>query len=376
MNPRRFHAGMLVAAVGIATGFGLTERAARACSPGMSAPTTAFPAAGATEVSPQTSIVLRTGSDGLPAGLALLANGSPVPLPVITRLGSGLTPAGHATFFQLRGPLMPSTNYALVSAGTGAGGPMTAELTHFSTSATYDKTQGTVPVINSLRLWRGHYPDSEVAAGGCVFSAYEGYFAVDFTAGSVPGTPPDEVVSILTLSSKQTPLVQSLVFMGLDELPGGFMENPSGNIPLPGGGSLSAPGALWKPVLETGGTTCATISTFGRNDLAALPLQSNTVCVPVTSVDSPELASGVGGAGGADAAGGRGVSSQNGGDAGTLGGGGIGGAGGGGVVACSGKEKSGCSVDPEAGDFGHSIPALGVALLGLVASIGSRRARG
>jgi len=93
-------------------------------------------------------------------GLMLLANGSQVPLPAISPLGSGLTPAGYADFSLLSGPLMPSTNYTLVSAGTGADGPTTVELTHFSTSATYDKAQGIAPVIKSVRLWRAHYPES------------------------------------------------------------------------------------------------------------------------------------------------------------------------------------------------------------------------
>jgi len=312
----------------------------------------AFPAPGATDVSPQTSIVLRTDFDALPAGLALLANGSQVPLPAISKLGPGLTPAGHAIFFQLYGPLMPSTNYALVIAGsaTGASGPSPVELTHFSTSATYDKAQGTAPVINSVRLWRAHYPESEVGAGGCVFAAYEGYFDIDFAAGTVPGTPPEEVVSILTISSRQTDLLQSLVFMGLDQLPGGFVTSAGGNIPLAGGGALSAPQALWKPVLEADGTTCATISTFGRNNLAAPSLQSNTVCVPVTSVDSPHLTPGAGGAGAAGVTGGAGAS----GSAGAPG------------ATGTTRGSSGCAVMPAGTARGGS--ALVLAALGLMAA--------
>ena len=124
-------------AIGIAVSWWLGESAARACSGGLTAPMAAFPAPGATDVSPQTSIVLRNVNvDDPRAGLTLLANGSPVPLPAISRLGSGVTPVGYADFARLSGPLMPSTDYTLVIAGTGAGGSTTVELTHFSTSAT------------------------------------------------------------------------------------------------------------------------------------------------------------------------------------------------------------------------------------------------
>jgi MYXO-CTERM domain-containing protein len=319
----------------------LTEEEAGACGGGMVAPIAAFPAPGATDVPLETAIVVRSGSEGMPGGLNLLVNGSAVPLPASLPLGHGLTPEGHAWFFQLAGRLMPSTSYALVIASPNpdASGAATVELTHFSTSADYDKTPGSGATINDLRLWRGHYPKSQVGAGGCVSAEYEGYFALDFTAGTVRGTPPEDVISILRLESSETRLIQSLVFMGLDKLPGGFEEDRGGNIPLPGGGSLSVD-ALWKPVLEAGGTTCAWIEIAGRNDTYTAPFASNSVCVPVTSVDSPDLTQGAGGAGGASAPGGVGTAGGN----------------------------SGCSVVPARGGG-----ALVVAMLALVARRRRRR---
>lgn len=358
---RNSRAGALAfATLVFGTSFALTERVAGACGGGMAPPSAAYPAAGATEVSPQTSIIVRSEFDGLPAGLALFANGSAVPLPPAIRLDIGYTGAGRSWFFQLSGPLMPSTSYTLVSAAPGAaGGTATVELTHFSTSASYDKAPGVAAVINGLRLWRAHFPKSVVGAGGCVFAEYEGYFDLDFTPGTVPGTPPDEVVSILRLSSTKTALAQTLVFIGLDELPGGFTEASGGDFPLPGGGGLSpSDAALWKPVLQADDTVCASIETFGRNDLAAERLQSNMVCVPVTSVDVPYPMLGPGGSGGAHEAGGPGGTAA-----------GQGGAGAPGNAGTAGG-NSGCSVVPIR-DGG----ALAIVTLGLVAAARRRRRR-
>jgi len=272
-----------------------------ACSPGRPAPTAAFPASGALSVSPQSSIFIVAGNTA-PAGLTLRANGAPIsPPPTISSLGFGLTPGGPGTFYRLAGPLQPSTDYSLEVEGA-AGEPV--ELTHFSTAATYDKTAGVPPTIGSLRLWRVHYPVSLVGAGGCVFSEYEGYFALDFTPGSVPGTPDAEVVSVLTLSSMQLGTTQSFVFQGITTLPGGFRPAVDGDgVVLPEGGELSASAALWKPNLEPGRTFCASITSYGRNDLAAPLLQSPSVCATVLGIE----AAGAGGAGGMAGTGGTGA---------------------------------------------------------------------
>ena len=263
--------------------------AAFACSGGAAATAVAFPSSGAVGVSPQSSIFVVSAD---PTGLVLRANGAVVsPSPRITNLGLGLTPSGLGTFYRLAGPLQPSADYALQAPGADG---TALDLTRFSTAATYDKTPGVAAAIGSLRLWRVHYAPARVSAGGCVFSEYEGYFALDFTPASVPGTPDAEVVSVLTLSSEELGTTQTFPFQGISALPGGYVPNLTGDgATLPEGGALSASAALWKPNLEPGRTFCATITSYGRNDLAAPLLQSPPVCATVVGI---ETTSGAGGA--------------------------------------------------------------------------------
>ena len=284
-------------------------RLARACGPGTTTPATAFPGANATEVSPQSSIFVVSSFDGLPS-LGLLAKGDDAPLPATKRLGLGLTAQGFGYFFQLAGPLQPSTDYVLQQSASG-GAP--SSLTNFTTAATYDKTPGTPAVIHDLRLWRVHYPSSRVNAGGCVFSEYEGYFAFDFDPPSIPGTPAAEMVSVLSLTSPDLGTTQQLVFTGVSSpLPGGLVTALSGDgVTLPEGGALSAGAALWKPNLEPGRTYCATIATYGRNDVAIGPAQSASVCATAVGLDAPGVG-GAGGAGGLGAGGGAGTTGAGG----------------------------------------------------------------
>jgi len=288
--------------------------AAVACGGGAAAPPVAFPSSGAVGVSPQSSIFIIAGSAAA-ADLALRVNGTVVsPAPLLTTLGPGLTPAGRSTFYRLAGPLQPSADYALEISGT-AGTPVT--LTQFSTAATYDKATGLPPAIANLRLWRVHYPPDRVQAGGCVFSEYEGYFAFDFTPAIVPGTPDAEVVSVLTLSSEQLGTTQTLAFQGISALPGGLVPVLGGDgVALPEGGALSSSAALWKPNLEPGLTFCATITSYGRNDLAAPLLQSAPLCATVVGIETSRGAGGspqTGGAGGSSYPIGNDVASSSGG---------------------------------------------------------------
>jgi hypothetical protein len=281
----------------------------------MAAPDSALPATGAQDVSPQTSIVLVTGAQEVPAGLELVAAGVSGPLPGIRPLGSGLTANGSANFWVLDSALQPSTDY-VVRVADAAG---TRELTHFSTAATYDKAAGTPAQISRLRLWRVRYPVSEIAAGGCVFSEFEGYFALDFTPGTVPGTPPEETVSALSLTPKTGGDSMHFVFAGITSLPGGLITatSPGVGVSLPDGESLSPAAALWKPELQPDREYCAAISTFGRNDRAAPPLSSNVVCAAVTSIDTT---SGTGGTSGGAMGGTTGGTADNAGAAGSGGG--------------------------------------------------------
>jgi len=343
MRPSRL-AFALLCALPLAAG----ARAAWACGGGTIAKAKAFPGAGATDVSPQSSIFLVASSQEVPPGLTLLADGQAVALPGVTSLGTGLAADGWASFYRIAGPLMASTSYALQ-----AGVPAPASLTQFSTAAAYDKDPGTAAAVNSLRLWRVHYPPARVNAGGCVSSEYEGYFALDFTPASIPGTPAAEVVSVLTLSSEQLGTAQSFVFSGITALPGGLAPAVSGDgVVLSSGEALSAGAALWKPDLETGRSYCATIVSYGRNDLAAGPLQSAKVCATVVGLDSGNTTGGGGAAGG----GGTGAGGQGGGTgAGGAAGGGVSGGGGGAGAGGAG----GASPDGPAGSGGTTSYPIG-----------------
>jgi len=327
-------------------------------------------------------------SQEVPPGLTLLANGQAAALPGVTSLGTGLAADGWASFYRIAGPLVPSTSYVLQ-----AGVPAPATLTQFSTAATYTKDPGTAAVVNGLRLWRVHYPPARVNAGGCVFSEYEGYFALDFTPASIPGTPAAEVVSVLTLSSDQLGTAQSFVFSGITALPGGLAPAVSGDgVVLSSGEALSAGAALWKPNLETGRSYCATIVSYGRNDLAAGPLQSAKVCATVVGLESGNTtggggAGGAAGGAGAGGQGGYGAGSGRGGAAGREvsgeGGGGGGGAGAAGAVGSGGTtsypigddtlQGQGCSCAAAPGTETGS--AAGVTVAMLVAGLRRRRSR-
>ena len=126
---------------------------------------------------------------------------------------------------------------------------------------------------------------SEVGAGGCVFSELEGYFAVDYTLAVVPGTPAEEIVSVLRFAPADHGATIQFVFAGLSQLPNGFIQGPGGRIPLPDGNSLS-PTAQWKPDFRPGVEYCASISSFGRNDLAAPALVSEPICATVAEIDT------------------------------------------------------------------------------------------
>jgi len=274
---------------------GLYSRQVRACGGGLAASDSALPPTGATEVSPETSIILVTGGLAIPADLHLLAEGVELPLPAIASIGQGMTASGGASFWRLLGaPLSPSTSYVLE---TGAGASAKV-LTQFSTAASYDKGPATPATISGLRLWRARYPLDRVAAGGCVFAEVEGYSALEFTAPALPGTPAAEVVNVLSLAPKNGGGSQVLVFSGLTEIPGGLVDHAiaGDGVTLPGGGGLSAAAALWKPELAADLDYCATITSYGRNDLALGIVSSNVACAPVTSVGEASAAgSGSGG---------------------------------------------------------------------------------
>jgi hypothetical protein len=231
------------------------------------------------------SLFLISGTAAIPAGLTLQAAGQPVIMPAITALGSGVMGAASATFWQISSYLQPSTAYVLSYSNNG----VATELTHFTTAASYDKISGQAPVLENLRLWRVHYPVDQVAAGGCVFGEYEGYIDLDYQDGSLPGTPAEEVISVLRLEPKTGGSSQTFVFAGTTHFEGApQMWDPAtaAFADVPDGGLPSPVYALWKPALEPDREYCATLTLYGRNDLAMPGVTSNSVCVPVINASA------------------------------------------------------------------------------------------
>lgn len=258
---------------------------ARACSGRPPSATVALPASGAVEVSPMSSIFLVSGTASIPAGLTLQAAGQPMTMPAIMALGSGVMGAAGATFWQISSYLQSSTAYVLSYSNNG----VATELTHFTTAASYDKSPAQAPVLESLRLWRVHYPVDQVAAGGCVFGEYEGYIDLNYQDGSLPGTPAEEVISVLRLEPKTGGSSQTFVFAGATHFEGAPQQwDPAtaAFVDVPDGGLPSPVYALWKPALEPDREYCATLTLYGRNDLAMGNVTSNSVCAAVINASA------------------------------------------------------------------------------------------
>ena len=236
------------------------------------------------------SIFLVSGYGAIPAGLTLEAAGQAVTMPDIALLGSGVS-GGSATFWRISSYLQASTTYVLSTTNGGA----TSELTRFTTAASYDKNPGQAPVLDNLRLWRVRYPVSQIAAGGCVFAEYEGYIDLNYQDGSLPGTPAEEVITVLTLEPKTGGDRQTFVFAGLSHFEGApLYDSATGAvIDVPDGGLPSPVYALWKPTLEPDREYCATLTLHGRNDQAMGNVMSNSVCTTVMNISA-------GGGGGSD----------------------------------------------------------------------------
>jgi hypothetical protein len=256
--------------------------AAVACGARAAPPMTALPRSGATDVSPQSSIFVSVPS-GLPAGHTIEADGQPVSLPAGQPLGSG--PMG--SWLRLPGALIPSTSYVVRVQDGG----MTKELTRFTTAAAYDKAPGTPAKLTGLRLWRAHYT-GVIGGGDCVFSEYEGYIDLAYEPGALPGTPPDEVINVLTLAPKTGGASQTFTFTGSQRLHLAQTYGATGNelVDVPPGGVPSPVFAAWKPELAPDRVYCATLTLYGRNDLAALPAVSEQVCAPVTNLEPDKIA--------------------------------------------------------------------------------------
>lgn len=254
-----------------------TARLALACSESP-APLAAFPASGATDVPPASSIVV-VGRRGVPPlGLSLQAAGTPVFLLPTQSLGVGRASEMLAEFYRLPGPLEPGTAYVLWFTDPQSMVPP-RELTRFTTAAApaADQPAGTPARLDRLRLWRVRYPVAEISRGGCVFDEYHGYIRVSYQDGTVPGTPPAEVINTLSLVPENGTVAQTFVFTG-GPFTGVFPGNPDGEVPSPSS-------ATWRPELAPDRRYCLTLQQQGRNDLAVPPLRSNTLCAEVMNVD-------------------------------------------------------------------------------------------
>jgi hypothetical protein len=250
----------------------LTWNTASACSAPSPARTTAYPVSGASDVSTMTSIKLILGAQRSPATLSLTGANTTISLAGAQSLGSGFHNGGHGSFWLFSQALSPSTEYVVTDSSTGS----PVELTRFTTAAGYDKIQGPSATLGSLRLWRVRYPVSQIAAGGCIFAEYEGYIELNFPAVTLPNTPAEEVVQVVQLTPRTGGLTQSMVYSGNATRLGTALD----------GNGWPAPHLVtWKPELAPDRDYCATITFYGRNDLALLPLQSSTICAPVTSLD-------------------------------------------------------------------------------------------
>jgi hypothetical protein len=237
---------------------------AQACSRA-AATTRAFPAAGAGDISPRSSIYVAHDVE-TPLELTLEANGMAVPISAMEPLGDGW----GGSWMKLTPELVPLTTYVLRTREKGA----PVEITRFTTAAAPGASPGVAPRLETLRLIRVHHPSR--LAGSCVTSEFEGSVELTYQPGVVPDTPPGEVVNVATLTPKAGGPSQRHVFPGLD--PGG---DSARMLPSPSFG-------IWKPQLDPDGELCLTLTHHGRNDRAFPALESQPLCAKVTTVEAPD----------------------------------------------------------------------------------------
>jgi hypothetical protein len=247
---------------------------AQACSAPLPEPTTAWPSTGAVDVPPESSILVRAPRDGV-TGMSLEANGQPVPLAGTDELG-----AGRANkYYRVRAALAPNTIYTL-RAPFGGG---TTELTRFTTGAAGSKVGVSAPKLNALRFWHVHHTN-HASSAACVFTADEGYLDLQYQPGALDGTPPAEVVNLLTLTPKGGGAAQTFVFTGLEPKRFSITWGSIGKGVVDP--SLEAfPSSIfaeWKPQLDPNREYCATLTLVGRNAMATPLATSDPICAPVT----------------------------------------------------------------------------------------------
>jgi MYXO-CTERM domain-containing protein len=250
-------------------------RPAQACS-WSPPPASAFPGAGATGISPRTSIFVRGGRE-LPQALVLEANGQPVPITATESLGAG---DRSGPWVKLDADLAPLTTYTL--RGQDQGAPV--ELTRFTTAAAPGATPGTAPRLQKLQLYRVQYPRNLVGAGSCVQAEAEGFIDLTYQPGTVPETPAGEVFHVATLTRKAGGPAQRHVLVGAEPVKLTLftpsIADPAVQLPDPAY-------SLWKPQLDAGDELCVTLTVHGRNDRAFAPMTSEPICARVTALQFP-----------------------------------------------------------------------------------------
>ena len=296
----------------------LSPAAAFACSTGGGGNAVAYPPPDTKSVSPGTTIFLASASDDK---LAVLVDGAPLVGVSDVVVGDGLHDAdpNGEVFRRLVLPQMslPPGAHLEVRVRDNSSPDLIVTATSFDTSSSTDATAGTPPVVSALRLWRVHYPKSEIGSGNCVSAEFWSFMEVDWLPASIPNTAPAGLVHVFSLVPKAGGAGQSFVLGGTAKSIG---QAPQGDHPFP-----LSPG--WHPAIDPGVEYCVSARAYGDGDLARPILISDPTCAIAMEVVLPgaEGAGGTSGAGGTNAGGTGGVN-------GTGGSGGVNGTGGAGLA--------------------------------------------
>jgi hypothetical protein len=242
----------------------LVARCAHACLPITAGPGTAWPATGAVKVPTQTSILLTIEST---PRVKLFADGA--------LLGTTVEAAGAIATVGTHGPvyrvvpegetLAPATEYVLTLEDG-------VELTRFVTVAVEEPAPApSAPSVTDLGLWRVRY-DAGQANPSCVHDAEHSFVDFSLTPATFPGTPPEEVIYTLELTSS----AGTSTYRSIGELFPRAVPDPETNYGPPAG---------WNPALVAGETACLTVAAVGYGDLAGEPSRSAPVCARVELID-------------------------------------------------------------------------------------------
>jgi MYXO-CTERM domain-containing protein len=197
-------------------------------------------------------------------------------------------------------PLKPATTYT-VTVTYQTYPPQTST---FTTASEDNLEPGTPPEIESLRLWRLRYPAQEIGPGNCTYREYVSFVEVRWKEGSVPNTPPGQILHLFSLVPKGG---KAWRFATLNTGPKLGAE-PVGDYPAQSTG--------WDIDLDPTREYCVSARALGDNDLVRDSGESNVVCATVEErsiAGASDAPGGNGGSGGGGGNGARGGSSGMGG---------------------------------------------------------------